>query len=99
MLFAAVPVLGVSVFWYSWLLELANPFLSAWTHYSTTSPQVKLSQGLVVGTILDHKFPAPIEAFMGLRYAESPTGDRRFRRAAPLKASNITVNAKKYGPM
>jgi acetylcholinesterase len=96
----ALPVVvGVAVFWYTWLLELATPFISPWSSPSTTLPQVKLSQGLVIGTILDHKFPAPIEAFMGLPYAEAPIGDRRFRRAVALPASNSTFEAKNYGPM
>ena len=56
-------------------------------------------QGLVIGTILDDNFPAPIEGFLGLPYAQSPVGERRFRRAAPLPASNETLQATKYGPM
>ena len=96
---AAVPILGVTTFWYSWLLEIATPFLSTWNPNLFASPQVRLSQGLVIGTTLDDKFPAPIEGFMGLPYAEPPTGDKRFRRAVPLPASNSTFEANKYGSM
>lgn len=99
LLLTALPVIGVAVFWRSWLLELATPFLSTWSSDLIISPQVMLSQGLVIGTALDHKFPAPIDAFMGLPYAKAPTGDRRFRRAVSLPASNATFQAKKYGPM
>lgn len=95
----AFPILGVTIFWYSWLLEITTPFVSRWNSHSSTSPQVKLAQGLIIGTILDHKYAAPIEGFMGLPYAEAPTGDRRFRRAVPLPASNSKFEAKKYGPM
>jgi acetylcholinesterase len=99
LLLTAVPILGVTVFWYSWLVEIATPFLALWTPHSLALPQVKLTQGIIVGTVLDHKFPAPIEGFMGVPYAEAPTGDRRFRRAVALPASNSTFEAKKYGPM
>ena len=100
LLLTALPVLGVSALWSSWRLEIVAPFLSTWNKTnSITSPQVKLSQGLVVGTVLDHNFPAPIEAFMGVPYAEAPIGDRRFRRAVPLPTSNVTFEAKKYSPM
>jgi triacylglycerol lipase len=60
---------------------------------------VRISQGLVIGMVLDNKFPAPIEAFMGLPYAQAPTGDRRFRRAVQLAESNNTFKAQNYGPM
>ena len=66
---------------------------------SSALPQVKISQGLVIGTILDQNFPGPIDAFMGLPYAEAPIGDRRFRRAVPLPNSNQTFKAQAYGPM
>ena len=98
-LLTAVPILGVTVFWYSWLLQIATSFLSSWDSQSFAPPQVRLAQGVVVGTNLDHKFPAAIEAFMGLPYAQAPTGDRRFRRAVPLPASDTIFNAKNYGPM
>ena len=41
----------------------------------------------------------PIDAFMGLPYAEAPVGDRRFRRAVPLPESSKTFKAQAYGPM
>ena len=65
----------------------------------TSSPEVKLPQGLVVGTVLDHGFPTAVEAFMGLPYAQAPTGDRRFRRAVPLPDSISKFEAKSFGPM
>jgi len=94
----ALPVIGIAIFWTSWIQEFTNSHLSKWYNFSSF-PQVKISQGIVVGTILDNKFPAPIEAFMGLPYAQAPTGDRRFRRAVPLAESNHTFKAQKYGPM
>jgi triacylglycerol lipase len=94
----ALPIIGFAIFWSSWIQELTTSHLPKWYTFSSF-PQVKISQGVVVGTILDNKFPAPIEAFMGLPYAQAPTGDRRFRRAVPVVESNHTFNAQKYGPM
>jgi triacylglycerol lipase len=99
LLLTALPVVGVSVFWYSWLLELGTSFYSTWSLSPISSPEVRLSQGLVIGTVLDNKFPAPIEAFMGLPYAQAPTGERRFRRAVSLPHSDSTFESKSYGPM
>ncbi len=94
----ALPILGVATFWSSWIQDFAKSSFPFWSGVAF-APQVRLSQGLVVGTILDSKFPTPIEGFMGLPYAQPPTGDRRFRRALALPESNITFEAKKYGPM
>lgn len=91
---AAFPIIAVAVLWTPLSQNLQIP----WS-FSTNDPQVRLSQGLVVGTVLDNKFPAPIEAFMGLPYSQPPTEDRRFRRAVPLPASNDTFKAQSYGPM
>jgi triacylglycerol lipase len=91
---AAVPIIAVAVLWSPFSQDSQIP----WS-FSSNDPQVRLSQGLVIGTILDHKFPAPIEAFMGLPYSQPPIENRRFRRAVPLPASNDTIKAQKYGPM
>lgn len=91
---AALPIIGMGVFFSSRFQASFSPLWS-----SAAPPQVKISQGLVVGTILDQNFPAPIDAFMGLPYAEAPVGERRFRRAVPLPKSNKTFKAQAYGPM
>jgi triacylglycerol lipase len=91
---AALPIIAVAVLWSPFSPDLQLP----WS-FSSNDPQVRLSQGLVIGTMLDHKFPAPIEAFMGLPYSQPPTEDRRFRRAIPLPASNDSIKAQQYGPM
>lgn len=91
---AALPIIGMGVFFSSWFQTSFSPL---WNY--PASPQVKISQGLVVGTILDQNFPAPIDAFMGLPYAEAPVGERRFRRAVPLPESNKTFKAQDYSPM
>jgi acetylcholinesterase len=91
---AALPIIAVAVLWSPFSQDLQIP----WS-FSSNDPQVSLTQGLVIGTNLNDKFPAPIEAFMGLPYSQPPTGDRRFRRAVPLPASNDSIKAQKYGPM
>ncbi|MAD86143.1 MAG: hypothetical protein CL912_24550 [Deltaproteobacteria bacterium] len=91
---ATLPIIGMGIFFSSWFQA---SFVPLWN--SPVLPQVKISQGLVVGMILDQNFPAPIDAFMGLPYAEAPVGDRRFRRAVPLPESSKTFKAQAYGPM
>lgn len=90
----ALPVVAVAVLWFPSFQEVQIP----WSLFSQ-DPQVRLSQGLVIGTTLNNKFPAAIDAFLGLAYSQSPVGERRFRRAVPLPASNDTFKAQKFGPM
>lgn len=97
LLITALPALCVALLWSSSLHHYAQSVISSLS-ILTPSPIVVLDQGTIVGTILDKEHP-PIEAFMGFPYAYSPIGDKRFRRAVPLPASNETVIAKKYGPM
>ncbi|RDW85208.1 carboxylic ester hydrolase-4 [Coleophoma cylindrospora] len=87
----ALPVLGLALFLYAPLQDQLQAF------FPSVSPQIRLSQGLVLGTIVNDGFPKPVEAFMGLPYSMPPTEDRRFRPAVPLPASNRTFVAKKYG--
>ncbi|XMA16453.1 hypothetical protein WAI453_009244 [Rhynchosporium graminicola] len=91
---AALPIIGMYVYFSTWFRDYFPP-----TWNPPLLPQVKIAQGLIVGTVLDHRFPAPIDAFMGLPYAEAPIGQRRFRRAVPLPRSNRTIKAQAYGPI
>jgi acetylcholinesterase len=95
---AALPIIGVAIFWFPWLQDVPTSLFPAWNEL-ISSPQVRLPQGLIIGTVLDNKFPAPIEGFMGLPYAQPPIGDRRFRRALPVPRSNKAFEANKYGAM
>lgn len=61
-------------------------------------PSVTLAQGQVVGTKLKDTFPQTIDAFLGVPYALSPVGDRRFRPAVKVSDSSETIDASKYGP-
>lgn len=96
--FAASPIIGIAIVWSLFFQDITTSVFPLWNK-TPKNPQVTLAQGIVIGTILDHKFPAPIEAFMGLPYAQPPTGDRRFRRAIALPESNQTFKAHSYGPM
>ncbi|KAF7716074.1 Carboxylic ester hydrolase [Penicillium ucsense] len=66
---------------------------------TNAQPTVFLSQGRVIGTQLNDSFPTTVDAFLGVPYAQPPTGDRRFRPAQKLSPSNDTINATQYGPM
>ncbi|PYH86843.1 carboxylesterase, partial [Aspergillus uvarum CBS 121591] len=61
-------------------------------------PRVAISQGTVVGTTLTHTLNHPVDAFRGIPYALPPVGDRRFRRAVPVNASDEFIDASRYGP-
>ncbi|PBP26033.1 carboxylesterase family protein [Diplocarpon rosae] len=90
---AALPVLGIALVLSSWF---KISIWSIWYAFSS-DPQVRISQGLVIGTVLYRQFPSPVEAFMGLPYAQAPIGENRFRHAVPLLVSNNTFLAQKYG--
>lgn len=63
------------------------------------NPTVKISQGTIVGLTLSEALPSPVDAFRGIPYALSPTGDRRFRPAVEVEASpDSVIDASKYGP-
>ncbi|KAK7917426.1 acetylcholinesterase precursor [Apiospora marii] len=63
-------------------------------------PRVTLPQGTVVGVTQTGAYPNPVDAFLGIPYAQPPTGDRRFRppvkveKAAPEKI----IDASQFGP-
>lgn len=97
-LLTALPVLCAALFWSSSKQDFAQLVLSSWSSLKS-APQVTLGQGIVVGTVIDDSFPQPVEAFIGLPYAQPPIGDRRFRRASPLPDSQEQFKATKYGPM
>jgi triacylglycerol lipase len=64
-----------------------------------TSPKVESSQGTIVGTVLDSlNHPVPIEAFLGIPYAQPPVGDLRFAKPVPVTGSNSTFQATEYSP-
>ncbi|KAJ5167385.1 Carboxylesterase type B [Penicillium canariense] len=64
----------------------------------STRPSVTLLQGLVVGIHLQEAFPQAVDAFLGVPYALPPVGERRFKPAFKVPASEETIDASKYGP-
>jgi len=96
----ALPVIGIALFYSSWLDDLFEPLSELWNPIPADAPEVWLAQGIVIGTVLNDSFPAPIEAFMGLPYAQPPIEQLRWNRLVPLEHSTDRVfKARKYGPM
>jgi hypothetical protein len=63
------------------------------------APSVTIKQGTIIGKFVDDgTFPQPLEGFMGIPYAIPPVGERRFRPAEPVAASNETIEAYYLGP-
>ncbi|KAK8071270.1 hypothetical protein PG997_011473 [Apiospora hydei] len=66
-------------------------------------PRVALPQGTVVGVTQHGAYPNPVDAFLGVPYAQPPTGDLRFRppvkvaKAAPGEEEKI-IDASQFGP-
>lgn len=62
-----------------------------------TAPRAETSQGTYIGTLLESEnHPVPIEAFLGIPYAEAPVNELRFARPVPVKPSNATFSATEY---
>ncbi|KAK8024431.1 hypothetical protein PG993_012497 [Apiospora rasikravindrae] len=70
---------------------------------SENRPRVTLPQGTVVGVTQHGAYPNPVDAFLGIPYAQPPTGDLRFRppvkvaKAAPGEEEKI-IDASQFGP-
>jgi len=60
-------------------------------------PTVTLRQGTIVGFEAKTGYPHATEQFLGIPYALSPTGARRFGPPIPVKASKGNFDASKYG--
>lgn len=66
---------------------------------TTAAPQVTLPQGRIVGTVTQREdFPQTVDAFLGIPYAEPPTGPiGRFFPARPVGNSSEVYDATKWG--
>ncbi|KAI1065218.1 hypothetical protein LB507_001167 [Fusarium sp. FIESC RH6] len=95
---------GVSL---TWLAALPVILAAAFTAYPNgfgrsgpePAPSVTIKQGHIIGKFVDDgTFPEPLEGFMGIPYAVPPVGEKRFRHAEPVGASNETIEAYYLGP-
>ncbi|KMP01349.1 acetylcholinesterase [Coccidioides immitis H538.4] len=103
-LFLWIPSVTTGFWHWPWLREKHLEILPSWLHMALSyllaraAPSVDISQGTVVGTVLtDSSLPRPIEAFLGVPYGQPPAGERRFKRAQPVKPSVAVIDASKYG--
>lgn len=65
-----------------------------------SAPQVTLPQGRIIGTVIQRDdFPRPVEAFLGIPYAEPPIGPNgRFHPAKPIgNSSDRVIEAIEWG--
>ncbi|XP_043269298.1 uncharacterized protein [Venturia canescens] len=61
-------------------------------------PEVSTSLGRIKGSYMKTRLNKTICAFRGIRYAEPPTGELRFKIAVPVKAWNDVFDASDEGP-
>lgn len=65
---------------------------------SLDDPRVALQQSTFVGKVLSNTdLPVPIEAWLGIPYAQPPTGPLRFARPKPVWKLKQKVDATEYG--
>ena len=61
-------------------------------------PTVTISQASLVGITIENDFPVPVEAWLGIPYAQSPVNNLRFAKSQPLPPSKETFSANAFGP-
>ncbi|OJJ34514.1 hypothetical protein ASPWEDRAFT_136662 [Aspergillus wentii DTO 134E9] len=74
------------------------PYLPTSVHPYLPLPLTTLPQGILIGKTLKQDLKTPIDAFLGIPYAVSPVGERRFRPAVPVPAGEGVVDAREFGP-
>jgi len=77
-----------------WLLRLDTGTL----HLIPTMPRPRVStrQGTVIGIEVEQGYPQPLEQFLGIPYALSTDGERRFSPPVPVSLVKV-FDASKYG--
>jgi acetylcholinesterase len=65
---------------------------------SSALPTVTISQASLIGKVIEDDFPVPVEAWLGIPYAQSPIDSLRFAKPQPIAPSNETFSADKFGP-
>ncbi|KAK6393624.1 hypothetical protein LTR65_002496 [Meristemomyces frigidus] len=61
-------------------------------------PRITLPQGTVIGVQQHGEYPNPIDAFLGIPYAQPPTGALRFRPPRKVEPSSQVIDASAFGP-
>jgi acetylcholinesterase len=60
-------------------------------------PRITLRQGTFLGTEIKGSYPQIIEQFLGIPFALSTAGERRFKPPLRINASTATFDASRYG--
>ncbi|XP_053684403.1 juvenile hormone esterase-like [Sabethes cyaneus] len=66
---------------------------------SPAEPIVHTGLGAIKGSVLQSRLGVNFYAFRGIRYAQPPLGDLRFRAPEPVKAWDLEFDATEDGPM
>ncbi|EFN65474.1 Esterase FE4 [Camponotus floridanus] len=72
--------------------------LSVVLAFASGDPEVTAPTGRIRGSILTSRLGKKIYSFRGVRYAEPPTGERRFQVAIPAADWNDVFDASSEGP-
>lgn len=96
--FFALPfVLALSVFYLAVTLY-SHQYQTGWKIFiEPLPPRITLPQGHFTGKFIDAELPVPVEAFLGIPYAQRPVGTLRFRHPLPVLKSNETFEATEFG--
>ncbi|KAG9570780.1 alpha/beta-hydrolase, partial [Aureobasidium melanogenum] len=65
---------------------------------TAAGPVITISQASLVGTVIENDFPVPVEAWLGIPYAQSPIKSLRFAKPQAVAPSNKTFSATSFGP-
>ncbi|XP_041980320.1 juvenile hormone esterase-like [Aricia agestis] len=60
--------------------------------------QVKVHEGILEGEVVENEYGKPFCSFKGIRYAQPPVGDLRFKAPQPAKPWQGVRSAKEHGP-
>ncbi|TCD61801.1 hypothetical protein EIP91_007887 [Steccherinum ochraceum] len=76
------------------LLTLGFLSLPVLSTHEATSPVVAIEQGSFIGSTDGHT-----NRYLGIRYAQPPTGDLRFRRPLPVEPYTGTIDVSDFAPI
>ncbi|XP_076396750.1 uncharacterized protein LOC100876166 [Megachile rotundata] len=80
------------------LFEVLLFLVIGYAHCCAHHPEVGAPTGRIRGSILNSRLGKKIYTFRGVRYAEPPTGNRRFQIAIPAADWNHVFDATEEGP-